>query len=217
MPTGKENGRWYIINNKRLPSVTTILAETADNTWLNTWKNNTPNWEMISKRATIIGSIAHYRLLRPYSITHLTPPKISTSEWPHDIKQIIDAIDNARNILDTLDIDRSKPIYVEHTVYRFNHPAYAGTLDMLANINGKRTILDIKTSKKLRDDYVLQLGGYSKALKKNGITCEQGMLLKISPSNGTEILEIDSKELRKAEREFINRAIQFWETVNARS
>lgn len=207
----ENNGRWYNIKGKKLPSVTTILAETSDNTWLNDWKSRTPNWDTISRRAAIIGTIAHYRILSKYAISRMEPPNIPTLDWPTDIKLVMDRLTEAENMLEKLGIDRSKPIYVEHLVTRFKYPSYAGTLDLLAMINSKRTVLDLKTSKKLRDDYVLQIGGYSRALRAKGIQCEQGILVRCNPETGSELMIIEKPELTEAEHKFIDRAIAFWE------
>ncbi len=41
---------------------------------------------------------------------------------------------------------------------------YAGTLDRIINLNGKRILVDIKTSNAIYDSYWLQLAAYRRLL-----------------------------------------------------
>jgi hypothetical protein len=43
---------------------------------------------------------------------------------------------------------------------------YAGTLDMLAEVNGRRTLIDVKTGKAIYPEVHLQLSAYSQALEE---------------------------------------------------
>lgn len=63
---------------------------------------------------------------------------------------------------------------------------YAGTFDLLASINGKLTLLDIKTSKYVYDDHKIQLGGYRFAWEEEhrGERIEQLCVLHIDKNKG---------------------------------
>jgi genome maintenance exonuclease 1 len=63
---------------------------------------------------------------------------------------------------------------------------YAGTLDMLAKLNGEDEtyIIDIKTGKDIYDDYFLQLSAYQYALMEEGQNVEHiGVLLLLPDGN----------------------------------
>ncbi|MBI1974872.1 MAG: hypothetical protein HYS57_00755 [Parcubacteria group bacterium] len=63
---------------------------------------------------------------------------------------------------------RVKPEGIEQQIVHRDH-RYAGTLDALAEINGKYGILDIKTSSGIWRDYNLQTAAYLAALQQNDL------------------------------------------------
>ena len=60
-----------------------------------------------------------------------------------------------------------QPIFVEQTVWSTTH-GYAGTLDLVAKVNGKVTLIDFKTSKACYAEYDLQSVAYQHALDEMG-------------------------------------------------
>jgi hypothetical protein len=56
-------------------------------------------------------------------------------------------------------------VFAERKVVSIQH-WYAGTLDILAVVNGRLCILDIKTSNGVRDEYFIQTAGYALALEE---------------------------------------------------
>lgn len=60
-----------------------------------------------------------------------------------------------------------KPIFVEQVVYSENY-GYAGTLDLLAEVNGKLTVLDWKTGKAVYCEAHLQNAAYRQAIREMG-------------------------------------------------
>lgn len=60
-----------------------------------------------------------------------------------------------------------KPIFVEQVVYSQKH-GYAGTLDLLAEIDGKLTVLDWKTGKRVYAEAHLQNTAYRSAIREMG-------------------------------------------------
>jgi hypothetical protein len=71
-----------------------------------------------------------------------------------------------------------KVIENERTVVSKKY-GFAGTLDVLANINGNETplIIDVKTGKGLYPEVQLQLSAYQQGLKENGINANLSALL----------------------------------------
>lgn len=57
---------------------------------------------------------------------------------------------------------------------------FGGTIDFYGNINGKKTIMDIKTSKGLYIGMVLQLAAYTILLEQEGYEYEQVAILNIN-------------------------------------
>lgn len=60
-----------------------------------------------------------------------------------------------------------KPLLIEQVVYSRTH-RYAGTMDLLAEVNDVITLVDVKTSKGVYPEYFLQVAAYAKALDEMG-------------------------------------------------
>jgi hypothetical protein len=62
---------------------------------------------------------------------------------------------------------RVEPVWIEQAVY---HPTlgYAGTLDLVARVDGVLALVDIKTSKAVYAEYELQVAAYAHALAAMG-------------------------------------------------
>lgn len=56
-------------------------------------------------------------------------------------------------------------VYTERLVYSPRHH-YAGTVDIVAYVDGVLCVLDVKTSKSVYDEYALQVWAYAKALNE---------------------------------------------------
>ena len=57
------------------------------------------------------------------------------------------------------------PIKAEHKIFSLKHK-YAGTLDLYAEVNGRKAIVDYKSSKVLSPDYFIQNSAYKEALQE---------------------------------------------------
>jgi hypothetical protein len=83
-----------------------------------------------------------------------------------------------------------KPVYIEAeaSVYNRTH-GYAGTLDAIVEIGGKRYVLDIKTGKSVWPEVALQLAAYANAEfigrpdgREDALpTCRRGLVLHLRP------------------------------------
>jgi len=151
------DGRWYITpTGERLRSVTTILGDKLDKTWLIEWRRRVGLREAkrISEAATKRGSIIHGICERYVS---------NDPDYLKDVMPIHKAtFMPIKNLLD------------EHVddVYGIEIPLYSTTLktagrtDLIAKYNGIPTIIDYKTSKKVKTEgqilsYFLQSTVYS--------------------------------------------------------
>lgn len=61
--------------------------------------------------------------------------------------------------------------------------SYAGQLDILAKVNNRLAVIDIKTNKdgRIYETYHLQISAYINALKENGVEINEGHVLVLSP------------------------------------
>ena len=165
------------------PSVTTITsAILPEPHGLKMWKSRNSNWreELLFKAK--IGTLVHYRILNRYSTSTLELPEFALSDFPKDAMAYVDI---AESMFDDLKLDIQPPYYIEHVVLNHEH-RYGGKMDMAAVIDGKLTIVDVKTSNYypkygIKDEYKIQLGGYHSAFSHNGEKAEAAAILHIHP------------------------------------
>lgn len=81
----------------------------------------------------------------------------------------------------SVDLD---PIAIEAPVYSVAH-SYAGTLDLLALVSGRLTLLDWKTSPRVYPEMRLQNIAYRKALEEMTGAVAEGLLVRL-PKTGTD-------------------------------
>ena len=155
-------GRFYIdpLNN-HVPSVTTVLNNISDKkTSLDQWRNRVGDVEAdrVMKEATDIGSMVHLSLenyLNDIDDNIFTDDSLGNMAKKMSNKLISDAL-----------IDISNVYGLE--VHLVLDKLYAGTADCVGVIDGKDTIIDFKTSKRIKkkewiDDYFLQGCAYANA------------------------------------------------------
>lgn len=78
-----------------------------------------------------------------------------------------------------------EPIYIEQTVFSKAH-GYAGTMDLLAKVNGVPTLIDFKTGKAIYAEAFLQNVAYQAALKEMGHDSAAGGLIVRLPKVDTD-------------------------------
>ena len=71
---------------------------------------------------------------------------------------------------------------------------YAGTLDAYAMVDGKKTLIDFKTSKGMSGDYFLQTAAYQLALEEMGEKPDQRMIMRLPKDGGAlDVMIVPSK------------------------
>ena len=198
-------GRFYHIEDRDLPSVTTILGAIAKPALVK-WAENTAKaatmdaaadlyydlskiqgavtmprhtylrtldrrigqikqTERETQKALEIGSQTHalieWSLKRALGRVATRPATTPPAEWAFMAYE-----DWAKSV----DL---QPIFVEQTVWSLEH-GYAGTLDLLARVNGEVTLIDFKTSKAIYAEYDLQSAAYQHALEEMGHSLPPG-------------------------------------------
>lgn len=200
-------GTFYLVEGEELPSVTTILSVISKPA-LHKWIENTTKAAVIeaaadlyvdlqrlpsmsrvayvasleqrlgraratereSQKALEIGSQAHalieWTLRRQLGqVVGPRPASTPPAEWAFMAFE-----DWAKSV----DL---RPIFIEQTVWSRTH-RYAGTMDVLAEVQGQRTLVDFKTSKGIYAEYELQAAAYQHALETMGHgLCDGGALI----------------------------------------
>ncbi|MFA5408479.1 MAG: PD-(D/E)XK nuclease family protein [Bacilli bacterium] len=209
---------YYQHEGRVYPSVTTILqACRPEAPGIAKWRQNLirkgrdPAAE--TRRSQVVGTLAHYRCLNPLGITTLELPLQEIEECTPDIMRDVELCEVMFNeLLPTLKLGHPR---VRETFIVNEAEGYGGKFDLVAPSDGTRTLFDLKTSKQVYDTHLLQMGGYSAALKSNGIAVEQAIIVALhykpenNPTLRARIRKIDRDELNGYENDFIQLARQF--------
>lgn len=129
---------YYYVNEEFYPSVTRILdiAGPKEYGLINWFKQNSPDEiDSKSKEALEKGSMVHHLLEEL-----LNGVIIPLASYPDPVKKLI------ARFYDWYMIFKPTDYLTESTVASFKFK-YAGTLDLVATINGKRVLVDFKTNK----------------------------------------------------------------------
>lgn len=152
-----DSGRLYQTPNGKLyPSVTSVLSMLSNDS-IQKWKEEVGEEEAnrISNRASARGSRIH-KLCEGYLINGFASPDMFDTEMFTSIKPYLNKIDNI-HALET-------PLYSDYM-------QVAGTVDCIAEYEGKLSIIDFKTSSRIksRDDihsYFMQTSAYAVAFEE---------------------------------------------------
>ena len=202
--------RHYLIDNSRLPSVTSILSATKseeDKAGIAAWKERVGHKEAerIKIEASNRGSSMH-SFLEKYLLDKLN---MDLLEEDNQAKKM------AEKIIENGIKNKLSEIWgVEATLYYPNK--YAGTADCIGVYEGKETIVDFKQSNKPKKkeyifDYFLQLGAYSLAhniIYNSKIT--QGVVLLCTVDNLFQDFKIEGKQLIQFQNKFLEKVEQFY-------
>lgn len=152
-----ENGRrHYVCNGVRLPSVTTVLDKTADKTAIEEWRNRVGE-----KEAKKIMNHSKNRGTKFHKLVedHIKGEELSNGiNLPH-VKSMY------KQAIQKLEKNAQRIYALEIPMFTLN-AGVSGTCDIVAEWNGKRSIIDLKGSKTPKkeewiDDYKIQETIYS--------------------------------------------------------
>lgn len=175
------------------PSVTSIISKTDE-----TFSNKT-------SPSASIGTIVHFHILKKYSKEVLDIPNVSVYGIPRE--ETLQRINRCVSMWNSINI-KIDPILVETAVFS-NKPCYAGRIDMLCKVDGKLTLLDIKTGKEY-DNHVIQAAAYWNALnrKPDVLFIYLDGIIGRNPEQLPTLKYFVYSELEKGYDEFINRYIK---------
>ena len=201
-----QGSRTYDVAGTKLPSVTTILAQTKDQTYLDKWKAKVGYEEaeriknLSSKRGTSM---------------HKFIEKHITGEGYDDLTEIgQQAKPMAQKIIDI----GLTPVteYYGSEVSLYYPGLYAGSTDLVCLHNDKETIVDFKQANKPKredwiEDYYLQIGAYAMAHDYvYGSNIEQGVIMVCTPDLYFQEFKFDGEMMQKYRHQFLKRLSQFY-------
>ena len=201
-----QGSRTYDVEGTKLPSVTTILSRTKDQTYLDKWKAKVGYEEaeriknLSSKRGTSM---------------HKFIEKHITGAGYDDLTEIgQQAKPMAQKIIDV----GLTPIteYYGSEVSLYYPGLFAGSTDLVCMHNGKETIADFKQANKPKredwiQDYFLQIGAYAMAHDYvHGSNIEQGVIMICTPDLYYQEFKFDGEMMRKYRHQFLQRLSQFY-------
>jgi hypothetical protein len=210
-----EMGHYHTTKSGRvLPSVTTIINDTIPPApGLVKWqKMQGPGWKNELNRLAIIGTLVHDRILSPLSMVPRPIPDVALSDYPDGVEDILEI---AEDMWNSLGLKISTGALVEHFMVN-EIDGYCGQFDLYGTIDGVKTLLDLKTSRRAYDNHYIQAGGYARLLD---FEPEQAFIVSVcpyiekNPHLEPEIYEIEHNALVTFGNRF-KRLCDKWHTQN---
>ena len=195
-------GRKYLVDNIKVPSVTTILSATKDKRFLDNWRRRVGEKEAdrIMNQASTIGTEMH-KVLEYHLTGHGYYNMEEEGTKPRRMAQVI---------LDNL---KMSEIWGNEISLEYKNK-FAGTADLVAMAYDKPSIVDFKQSNKLKreeyvDDYKLQLGAYYLCHTANYGPIEQGVISICTRDLTYQEFKLSEAELAENGDKFLHRLEQF--------
>ena len=161
----------YMWEGKRVPGVTTITGLRAK--FLTKWANDLglngiSVTDYVDELAEI-GTVAHY-LVECYL-------KKEVPELREHSPDVVDRAETcAMKYYDWEKRHTFEPILIEEQLV---WERYGGTIDMYGKLDGKLTLIDLKTSKALYNEHKFQVSAYATLLEQHGHEVEEIHILRI--------------------------------------
>lgn len=156
----------YIIyknkNGERVPSVSTIKGQWGIGTkalmnWA--WEQGDKGISLYEKQEADIGTLAH--LMIEYEIKG---KEVDLTQFPMDVVE--QAKQCYANWQEWKERNKFEPVESELSLVSEKHQ-YGGTIDIIAIINDKLSLVDIKTGKEVYEDHIIQLVAYKQLWDEN--------------------------------------------------
>jgi len=215
--------RYYIIEENKYPSVTTVLGAMTDSSGLDAWRKRVGEEEAdrISKFSTNRGTIMH-QMIEYF----LGSEKDSQKERLKEAQTLIIKFSKEEGFTEEeLDMGRrlfysfynngffdkiSKVISIEETLYSHQMGGYAGRVDNIyENEKAHLVILDFKTSRKRKKkdwikNYFLQISAYFIAYwEMHGVKPHGGEIWIAVENDEPQIFEVTWEDIQEYGEEFL--------------
>ena len=191
-------GRKYLVDNIKVPSVTTILSATKDKRFLDHWRRRGGEQEAdrIMRQASTVGTEMH-QVLEYY----LTGQGYYNAAEEGTKPRMM-----AKTILDNIVLDE---VWGNEISLQYKNQ-FAGTCDLTAVAYGKPSIVDRKQSNRPKkeewvEDYKLQLGAYYLAHTANYGPIEQGVISICTRDLQYQEFRLSEADLKEYSEKFLER------------
>ena len=200
--TTLKSGRTYHTPDGDFPSVTTIISKAYGAEWLEAWKSRVGEEEVqrVSRIATARGTSIH--LLAEKYVNNDTLWKKGSN--PFDMMTF-------SQIKRVLDDNLSVVMGIEHPLWSTELKA-AGRTDLIGIYSGDLSIVDYKTSKKIKNEedvknYFIQLTTYSMMLQeRTGLEADKIVVIMACDESSNAIVFVKSRKdyIHEVKRIFVN-------------
>ena len=195
-------GRKYLVDNIKVPSVTTILSATKDKRFLDNWRRRVGDQEAdrIMRQASSVGTEMH-QVLEYY----LTGQGYYNAAEEGTKPRMM-----AKTILDNIVLDE---VWGNEISLQYKNQ-FAGTCDLTAVAYGKPSIVDWKQANRPKkeewvEDYKLQLGAYYLAHTANYGPIEQGVISICTRDLQYQEFRLSEADLKEYSEKFLERLSEF--------
>ena len=205
--TTEQGSRTYDVQGMKLPSVTTVLANTKVQTYLRRWKEKVGDEE--AER------IKNYSSKRGTAMHKFLEKHIQGSGYEDLTEMGVQAKPMAQKIIEIGFTPISEYYGTEVTLY---YPGlYAGSTDLICMHNDMETIGDFKQSNRPKkeewvEDYYMQIAAYAMAHDYvYGSKIRQGVIMMCTPDLYYQEFKIQDEELKRYKHEFLKRLDHYYE------
>ena len=195
-------GRKYLVDNIKVPSVTTILNATKDKRFLDNWRRRVGDQEAdrIMRQASSVGTEMH-QVLEYY----LTGQGYYNAAEEGTKPRMM-----AKTILNNIKLDE---VWGNEISLQYKNQ-FAGTCDLTAVAYGKPSIVDWKQANRPKkeewvEDYKLQLGAYYLAHTANYGPIEQGVISICTRDLQYQEFRLSEADLKEYSEKFLERLSEF--------
>lgn len=205
-------GRFYVDpNGNKLHSVTTILSETSDNSFLLEWRARVGDEyaDKVVKQACDLGTLMHTHLEN--YVQDIPRPsgnnliRVQAEKMADKIIQYgIPTVDEIWGM--------EVPLYFPQL--------YAGTTDLVGIHNGDEAIMDYKTAKKMKkreniENYFCQAAAYALAHNEiHGTNIQKGVIFMVDRNFQYKEFVVEGVEFEKFQVQWLERVEKFLEMKN---
>ena len=201
----EHGSRIYDFNGMRMPSVTTILSKTKDQSFLTAWKNRVghENAERIKNVSSNRGTAMHKFLEKHIEDVGYDDLTTLGREAKAMANKIIE--DGLSQVSE----------YYGSEVMLYYPDLYAGSTDLVCMHDGMETIVDFKQANRAKreewvEDYYLQIAAYAMAHDSvYGSNIQQGVIMVCTPDLYYQEFKCEGEKMRHYRHEFLNRLSQY--------
>ena len=201
----EHGSRIYDFNGMRMPSVTTILSKTKDQSFLTAWKNRVghENAERIKNVSSNRGTAMHKFLEKHIEDVGYDDLTTLGREAKAMANKIIE--DGLSQVSE----------YYGSEVMLYYPDLYAGSTDLVCIHDGMETIVDFKQANRPKkeewiEDYYLQIAAYAMAHDYvHGSNIQQGVIMVCTPDLYYQEFKCEGEKMRHYRHEFLKRLSQY--------